>query len=59
MVMIVSRRREEGSGRSENAGRCLFKSRTQHHKMVGKKRKRMKEQSITETGVVKYGNPYR
>ena len=32
--------KEEGSGRrtrSEDAGHCLFKTRTQHHRMVGKK----------------------
>ena len=29
---------EEGEERRRNAGRCLFKTRTQHHRMVGKKR---------------------
>ena len=28
---------EEGGGGGGNAGRCLFKTRTQHHRMVGKK----------------------
>ena len=35
-----TRRRDEGEGQREdevNAGRCLFKRRTQHHRMVGKK----------------------
>eukprot|EP00959_Pyramimonas_sp_CCMP1952_P436417 9138585-Pyramimonas_sp.AAC.1 len=27
-----------GSGKGRNAGRRLFKTRTQHHRMVGKKR---------------------
>ena len=34
------RKREEGRrrrGGEEDAGRCLFKTRTQHHRMVGKK----------------------
>ena len=29
------RRRRRGERREEDAGRCLFKTRTQHHRMVG------------------------
>ena len=29
------RRKRRREGRKEDAGRCLFKTRTQHHRMVG------------------------
>eukprot|EP00959_Pyramimonas_sp_CCMP1952_P303612 6353698-Pyramimonas_sp.AAC.1 len=37
--MIDRRRAEAREGRREE-GRCLFKTRTQHHRMVGKNRPR-------------------
>ena len=39
-----------GSGRSENAGRCLFKTRTQHHRMVGTKYSRMEGMCYSKCG---------
>ena len=40
MTMMLMMGKGRGGSGSEDAGRCLFKTRTQHHRMVGKKNPR-------------------
>ena len=35
MLMMGGERRRDGQREVSDAGRCLFKTRTQHHRMVG------------------------